>query len=108
MARHADARTEVLMRYAKTLALALTLAGCAESDHDGPSAWIQAAGNLPPPLYADCVDYVLLDDRCVSHWYACMREKNDRSACAYVWEGCCTLPGRGHRQTMASVRAVER
>lgn len=97
------------MRYAKVFALALTLTACVErADHDGPSAWLQPVGNLPPPLFQDCVDFTLLDDRCVRAWYGCIRGKDDRGLCVDQWQSCCTLYGRGKRTNMASVRPVDR
>lgn len=102
---------EGLMRCVSILVLALALAACAnKTGQEGHSAWLQPVGNLPPPLFQDCVDFVLLDDRCVRAWYGCMRGKDERGVCVDAWESCCTLPGRGNRKTMASVsvRTVDR
>lgn len=101
------------MRFAKVLiaaAVALTLASCVErtDSGDGRSAWLQPVGNLPPPVFLDCADFVLLDDRCVREWYGCIRGNDERGVCVDRWESCCKLPGRGHRKTMATVRPIER
>jgi len=100
------------MRSAKVLivatTLAMTLAACSHSDAPPQhSAWAEPTGTLPPLIFSDCADFVLLDDRCVRAWYACTRGA-DRAACGRVWEACCTLPGRGKRSSLASVKPVER
>jgi len=98
------------MRYAKVLAAVLALSACTIDSEAPPqrSAWLEPAGKLPPVMFQDCVDLVLLDDRCVRIWYDCTRGK-DREACVDMWESCCTLPGRGKRSSYArSHRPVDR
>jgi hypothetical protein len=59
----------------------------------------------PPRRIADCVTYVLVDNKCTADWYKCSDE-GVKGRCVNLWNDCCTLPGNPGRTTI--VRSPQR
>ena len=83
-------------RHIAILALALTAWANAPSLAKPSFAPVQSA-TMPPRRVADCVTYVLLDNKCTADWYNCSA---DRRTCARAWDECCSLPGNPARTTI--------
>ena len=57
--------------------------------------------SMPPLRTADCVTYILLDNKCTADWYKCS-DNGVKGRCARAWTDCCTLPGNPARTTIVS------
>jgi hypothetical protein len=57
--------------------------------------------SMPPRRIADCVTYVLLDNKCTADWYKCS-DNGIKGRCVRLWNDCCTLPGNPARTTIVS------
>jgi hypothetical protein len=91
------------MKGATVLLLALALAACAQSQGaPAPTyAAVATTSGMPPRRVADCVTFVLLDNKCTADWYHCS-DAGERGRCARAWYDCCTLPGNTARTTIVS------
>jgi hypothetical protein len=54
---------------------------------------------MPPRRTADCITYMLLDNKCTADWYRCT---TTRGLCVRAWTECCSLPGNKARTTIVT------
>lgn len=88
------------MKTRHLIVLALALATCADvANAAGRSFQPQGTPTMPPRRTADCVTYVLLDNKCTADWYKCSA---DRRICMQAWDDCCRLPGNPARTTIVN------
>ena len=96
------------MTRARILLMAMVLSACAEPS-SGP---VKVAGTtsttLPPSITIDCVDLILLDDKCTADWYRCRSPSDDDRSCVRAWKACCELPGQGSRKKIGAVETLPR
>ncbi len=91
------------MKVVNLIILALALTACAEPHGKPAQAYLAAAttSSMPPRRVADCITYVLLDNKCTADWYKCS-DGGARGRCRQAWEDCCTLPGNKARTTIVA------
>jgi hypothetical protein len=46
---------------------------------------------MPPNSTAQCVTFVLVDDKCLREWYACKSTAGGPQSCTSAWRDCCSL-----------------
>jgi hypothetical protein len=86
------------MKLRHLVIIGLALATCADvASIAAPRFKAPSSPTMPPRRVADCVTYVLLDNKCTADWYAC---GEDRTRCVRAWDECCTLPGNPARTTI--------
>ena len=94
------------MRCAKipVLVLALALGACAEPR----SVATTTASTIPPERAVDCINLVLLDDKCTADWYRCRNASAEDRSCVKAWRECCTLRGQGSRSRLGAAESLTR
>ena len=86
------------MKLKHLVVIGLALATCVDAASvAAPSFKPIYSPTMPPRRVADCVTYVLLDNKCTADWYNCSA---DRRTCVRAWDECCSLPGNPGRTTI--------
>jgi hypothetical protein len=91
------------MKAVSLFLLVLALTACAEPHGKAAPAYLAAAttSSMPPRRVADCITYVLLDNKCTADWYKCS-DGGEHGHCRQAWADCCTLPGNKARTTIVT------